>query len=181
MGKTGIETLELRTLRVEDESSFRDAVDEFSRVTPPWEFAFDFDASINFSDYVRQREGQSRGVGVREDFVPNTFLVGVVGGVVVGRVSLRHSLNDFLAKVGGHIGYGVVPSQRRRGYATAMLQLAIPVCRSLGIGRALIICDEGNVGSRKVIETCGGVFERLIECPEPGVPKRRYWIDTGTR
>jgi predicted acetyltransferase len=172
------ERLELRTLRVEDEWSFRKAVEEFECETPPWQFAFGFDKSLAFSDYVKQLEGHPRGVGLPEGFVPNTFFVGVVDGVVVGRLSLRHSLNDFLARVGGHIGYGVVPSQRRRGYATEMLRQAIPICESLGIEGALITCDEHNIGSRKVVEACGGVFEGIIKCAESGVPKRRYWLHT---
>ena len=172
------ERLKLRKLRTEDESSFRKAIEEFGREVPPWQFAFGFTESLAFSDYVKQLEGQSRGIGVPEGFVPNTFFVGVVDGVVVGRLSLRHSLNDFLAKVGGHIGYGVVPSRRRRGYATEMLRQAIPVCVSLGIERALITCDEHNVGSQKVVEACGGIFEGIIDCPELGVRKKRYWIYT---
>jgi predicted acetyltransferase len=170
------ERLELRMLRVGDESSFRNAVEEFRHETPPWRFAFGFEESLDFSDYVRRLEEHSRGIDVPAGFVPNTFFVGVVAGMVVGRLSLRHSLNDFLARVGGHIGYGVVPSQRRRGYASAMLRLAIPICGAMGIDRALITCDEHNVGSRKVIEACGGVFESLIECADSGIPKRRYWI-----
>lgn len=170
--------LELRMLRKEDERSFRQAVEEFGRETPPWQFAFGFDGSRAFSDYVKQLEGHSRGVDLPEGFVPNTFLVGVVDEVVVGRLSLRHSLNDSLARIGGHIGYGVVPSQRRRGYATEMLRQAIPYCASLGIGRALITCDEHNAGSRKVVEACGGIFEGIIDCPQSGIPKRRYWLYT---
>jgi predicted acetyltransferase len=170
------ERLELRMLRTEDEWSFRKAIKEFGRETPSWQFAFGFDESVAFSNYVKQLEGHSRGVGVPESFVPNTFFVGVVDGVVVGRLSLRHSLNDSLARVGGHIGYGVVPSQRRRGYATEMLRQAIPICAALGIGRALITCDEHNIGSCKVVEACGGIFEGIIDCPESGVPKRRYWL-----
>lgn len=165
-------------LRVEDERSFRKALDEFEREVPPWQFAFGFSESEAFSDYVKQLEGHSRGIGVPEGFVPNTFFVGIVAGVVVGRLSLRHSLNDFLAKIGGHIGYGVIPSQRKRGYATEMLRQAIPVCVSLGIEKALISCDEHNVGSRKVIEACGGIFEGVVDCPEAGIPKRRYWLYT---
>jgi predicted acetyltransferase len=172
------EKLQLRMLRVEDEWSFRKALDEFERETPPWQFAFGFNPSASFSDYVNQLEGHSRGVGLPEGFVPNTFFVGIVQGVVVGRLSLRHSLNGFLAKIGGHIGYGVIPSQRRRGYATEMLRQALPFCVSLGIEKALITCDEHNVGSRKVIEACEGIFEGLIDCPESGPPKRRYWLST---
>lgn len=168
-------------LRTEDEWSFRRAVEEFERETPPWQFAFGFDGASAFSDYVKQLEEHSRGVGVPDNFVPNTFFVGIVDGVVVGRLSLRHTLNDFLARFGGHIGYGVVPSQRRRGYATEMLRQAIPSCASLGIERALISCDEHNVASRKVIEACGGIFERIVDCQDSGIPKRRYWLHTTAR
>ena len=170
--------LELRTLRFEDESSFKNAVAEFQRESPPWQFAFDFDPSSAFSDYVKQLERHSRGIDVPEAFVPNTYLVGVVDNIIVGRVSLRHSLNDFLARIGGHIGYGVIPSQRKRGYATEMLRQALPFAASLGITKALIICHEHNVASRKIIEACGGTFESVIDCPESGIPHRRYWLPT---
>jgi RimJ/RimL family protein N-acetyltransferase len=64
------------------------------------------------------------------------------------------------------------------GYATEMLKRAIPICASLGIPKALITCDEYNVGSRKVIESCGGSFEGMAECDDSGIPKRRYRLHT---
>ena len=170
------ERLELRMLRPEDESSFREAVEAFRRETPPFSFAFGFDGAGSFAEYASRLEGYSRGIGVPENFVPNTFLVGVVAGAIVGRLSLRHTLNEGLANIGGHIGYGVVPSQRRRGFASEMLRQAIPRCAALGIERALITCDVDNVASRRVIEGCGGIFERIIDDAESGVPKRRYWL-----
>lgn len=171
-------TLMLRPLEVGDEISFKNALVEFAGETPPWEFAFGFSDSMPFSEYVSLLEGRSRGIGVPPTFVPNTYFVGVVNGVVVGRVSVRHVLNEALAQVGGHIGYGVIPSQRNRGYATAMLRLAMPICASLGIRQALITCDASNIASRKVIEKCGGIFERIINCPDTGHPKMRYWLPT---
>jgi predicted acetyltransferase len=169
--------LQLRTLRVADEDAFRLAVEEFRRVDPEWEFAIHYNPQASFADYVRRLESWSKGQELPLRFVPNTFLVGVVGNSIVGRVSIRHELNDFLARIGGHVGYGVVPSFRGRGYATQMLWLAFPVARSLGITRLLITCDDGNIASSRVIEKNGGVFEGKVEGPDLTIPKRRYWID----
>lgn len=172
--------LKLRPLQVEDEASFKQAVEEFKSETPPWEFAFHFDPAADFAAYVQRLENWSRGLELTGKFVPNSFFVGVVNGTIVGRLSLRHCLNDFLRRIGGHIGYGVIPSQQRRGYATAMLTQALPLCAKLGIERALVTCDVDNIGSQKVVEKCGGVFESVTDDPDLEIQKRRYWIDTGS-
>ena len=169
--------LELRQLRPEDESSFRNAVAEFKEEVPPFEFAFDFDDSIPFSEYVKKLNGWSLGIGLPDKFVPNTFLVGVVDGTIVGRLSLRHCLNDFLERIGGHIGYGVVPQYRMQGYAREMVKQALPLCESLGIKKVLITCDVDNHASMKVIERCGGVFQNETNDPKLKIQKRRYWIN----
>ena len=169
--------LKLRSLLPEDEATFRKAVAEFKNEMPPFEFAFDFNESIPFIEYVRKIDGWAVGKELPDNFVPNTFLVGVVDRQIVGRISIRHCLNDYLEKIGGHLGYGVIPSCRKQGYATEMLRAAFPICLSLGISKVLITCDVNNKGSRRVIEKCGGTFENITNDSRLEVQKRRYWID----
>jgi predicted acetyltransferase len=109
----------------------------------------------------------------RPDWVPMTTLWYVEDDTFLGRLAIRHRLTPFLLELGGHIGYGVRPTARLRGHATAMLRRALPVCRELGIDRVLLTCDTTNTGSRKVIETNGGEFE------DERSGKLRYWIRTG--
>lgn len=109
----------------------------------------------------------------RPDWVPMTNLWYAQGDSFLGRLSIRHRLSPFLLELGGHIGYAVRPGARRQGHATAMLRDALPLCRQLGIERALLTCDSTNTASRKVIEANGGEFE-----DRRGV-KLRYWIRTG--
>ncbi len=99
---------------------------------------------------------------------------------VVGMLDIRHCFNDFLRQYGGHIGYSVAPSERRRGYATQMLRMALPKCRALGIDRVLITCVRGNEGSRRTILNNGGHYESTVYEPDEGVFLERYWIDVRT-
>jgi len=104
----------------------------------------------------------------------------VDGEEVVGFLQLRHRLNDFLAEVGGHVGYAVRPSRRREGHASRALGLALDRARELGLDRVLVTCDDDNVASAGVIEGQGGVLEDVRDGAAYGCgPKRRYWIELG--
>ena len=106
--------------------------------------------------------------------VAETTLWLVDGDEYLGRIALRHTLTPELALVGGHVGYDVRPSRRRQGHATRMLRLAMPHLAALGIDPALITCDEDNIGSRRVIEACGG--QLATDHVVPGA--LRYWLRT---
>ncbi|WP_405808303.1 GNAT family N-acetyltransferase [Streptomyces sp. NBC_00210] len=127
-----------------------------------------------FAGYVARLGAESLEETPRpQGWVPHTNLWFVDGDTYLGRLAIRHRLTPFLHELGGHVGYAVRPSARRRGHATAMLRDCLPYARTLGIESLLVTCDAGNVGSRKVIEANGGVLE------DQRGEKRRYWIRTG--
>ncbi|AXK37529.1 GNAT family N-acetyltransferase [Streptomyces armeniacus] len=125
-----------------------------------------------FAEYVEAVRADARPQPTRADgMVPCTTLWYVDGDAYLGRLAIRHSLTPWLLEWGGHVGYDVRPSARRRGHATAMLRDALPVAyERLGLESVLVTCDEGNVASRKVIEACGGSYEDLRS------GKLRYWV-----
>jgi predicted acetyltransferase len=139
-------------------------------------FGLGYSPDMSFDDYIKQLEDHRAGVNLPERFVPSSFLVAEVGGEIVGRTSIRHRLNDFLLQEGGHIGYGVLPAHRRRGYATEILRQSLIIVRSIGIDRVLVTCDDDNIGSIRTIESCGGKLENVVTTERPA-PLRRYWID----
>lgn len=111
------------------------------------------------------------------DHVASTFLLAFQAERVVGRMSLRHRLNAKLERIGGHIGYVVVPEFRGRGYATEILRQSLALAKDrLGLNRVLVTCDEDNGASRRVIEKHGGVLENVVTGPDLPIAKRRYWI-----
>ena len=96
---------------------------------------------------------------------------------MVGTIQVRHTLNQMLAAYGGHIGYSVRPSERRKGYAARMLREVLPFCRQLGLSRVLITCTPDNEASRRVILSAGGVYESTVFEADRNRELERYWID----
>lgn len=95
---------------------------------------------------------------------------------LVGFIQLRHSLNKELLSDGGHIGYSIRPTERRKGYASEMLKLCLKEARELGLSSVLITCDVDNIASETVIRKAGGVLENSITTNQ-GLMKKRFWID----
>jgi predicted acetyltransferase len=169
--------LRLRLPRQDEEEEFLRAHRATSPEVPY--FLHFYKEGMLFSRYLEVLAEQERGLNLALNHVPSTFLFAFVGPRIVGRVSIRHSVNAFLERVGGHIGYAVVPEFRRRGYATTILHLSIQMARDkFGLTRILLTCDDDNIGSIRTIEKNGGILENIITGPDLDKPKRRYWIET---
>lgn len=175
-------SLRLRPYRKGDASAAIAAHEEV--LADDFHFLLGWNATMSWSDFLRVLDEQRRGVNLLEHQVRAAQLVADVDGEFVGRVSIRFELNDFLATTGGHIGYAVVPAHRKKGYATEILRQALVVIRAESVDRVLVTCSDANVGSRRVIENCGGSFESIVPleagqslCHDDAQGVRRYWIE----
>lgn len=106
-----------------------------------------------------------------ESFVPATYYLMYADGKIVGAINLRRGDNDFILNYAGHIGYGVAPWERNKGYATQALKLCLNEARKIGMKRVLLTTDLNNIASQRVIAKCGGVFE----CDHGD--KKLFWIN----
>ncbi len=114
---------------------------------------------------------------VREGLVPAaTYLALDESEKLIGMIDIRHRLNSNLLNYGGHIGYSVRKSERRKGFATKMLKLALEKCIELNINEILITCDKNNIASSKIIIANGGILENEMFDPNDNTMTQRYWI-----
>ncbi len=168
--------LELVKLTRENRQLLLDMLAEWKALAPqehtPWAI-FRNDPS-DFDRYLAELE-------VPEDndrgLVPDTalFCLDKDQNIFLGAVNIRHRLNQRLLTDGGHIGDGIRPTQRRKGYATAMIALALDECRKLGLRRVLMCCNADNIGSARSIQKNGGMLENEI-ISKDGDVVQRYWI-----
>src|SRR4051812_4452317 len=166
--RPGPDELWLRPLGTEDEAVAGQAHDEL--VADDFPSLLDRERAGTWNSYVGMLGRWRRALDLPADRVAAAFLLAQVGPDVVGRASIRFALNEHLRTTGGHIGYAVRPAFRKRGYATEILRQALVVARAEGVGRALVICEEDNAVSARVIAANGGV-------EEPGAGDlRRFWI-----
>lgn len=162
--------IELRECSIDDGSDILEMIREIG----PGENGFMNDgysmSDSDFKDYLVRSVNISRGIGLETAWVPQTKFWLIVDGRPVGIGKLRHYLNDNMRENGGHIGYCIRPSERGKGIGIILLCELLKKARELHIPRALIICNETNTASRRVIENNGGKLERIAS------DKCYYWI-----
>lgn len=139
----------------------------------PWVVA---ESPADFDTYLHHLREQELGKNIPQNFVSHsTFWLLSGKDHIAGAVNIRHNLNEFLTERGGHIGYGIRPSDRQKGYATAILSLALAEVKRMGMKEVLLTCDQTNIASEKTILKNGGKFdsEFIEEC---GNVVKRFWI-----
>ena len=134
---------------------------------------------MEYDKWLENTRRNSNPETVRTDWVvaDTFFAVRKTDGRIIGTVDIRHNLdNEFLSEYGGHIGYAVRPSERRKGYATQILKMALKHAKSIGLSRVMLGCYADNLASIKTIEKCGGVPAETKPYAD-GKPMNVYWIE----
>jgi predicted acetyltransferase len=135
-------------------------------------------AIADFDRFMQQCSDEAVGHNLAAGRVPQSTFWLVRGGQrILGCSRLRHTLNAFLEEQGGHIGYDVRPSERRRGYGTLLLYLTLEKALDLGLKRVLVTADSANVASWRIIEKNGGVLHDEALSQHTGEFLRKYWIE----
>lgn len=161
----------------EYEKQAYDYIQEFKKNNSPINGVGGLDCYLdNYDEWLEKLEIE-RKMQPTPDRVPaETFmLIRKSDNKLLGIVNIRMSLNDKLLQHSGHIGYGIRPSERKKGYASYQLYCALKFCDENGIDRALLTCDKNNIGSAKTIQNCYGVLENEIQ--EENRITQRYWIN----
>ena len=133
----------------------------------------------NYEEWLVKLEEDRVRVPSEEKVPADTyFLVRENDNRIIGMINIRHCLNRNLRIIGGHIGYSIRPSERRKGYNKVNLYLGLLRCQELGTDEVLMDCDAKNLGSAKTMQALGGKMIR--EWHEPDIYKtylQDYSID----
>lgn len=166
--------LVLRELNESDEQAFLEGAKEWVGESPHW-YSFIW-PGVQFSKMLDILKKETLGVDLKPDRVPHTMLYAFLDEKIIGRVSVRHTLNDHLRKRGGHIGYAVAKNYRNNGHATEMVRQAIDYCKKLNLTSIMVTCADDNIPSWKIIENFHGKLEDRVWDEEDKEIIRRYWI-----
>ncbi|ANE48663.1 GCN5 family acetyltransferase [Paenibacillus swuensis] len=140
----------------------------------PWVVSKD---PADFKDMIQFLHDNEKGEHLPEDWVPSsTYWLVTDDQRILGAVNIRHGLTEKLFNGGGHIGYGIRPTERQQGYATKLLAMSLEITKELGIRKVLVVCDEGNIASERTILNNGGVQDASFT-EEDGNAVKRFWIE----
>lgn len=176
--------MELREATKQDKEKIIEMYDEYMRseLIPGidrFEGIRDFEKleKLSFNDWIEDLEKNKYEENLPESYSPHTLYLAINdNNKIVGAIGIRWKQVPVLMTFGGLIGYSIRPSQRRKGYASEMLKLALDKFKNTNIENILITCKDFNIASKKVIERNGGIFENTYSNNDDGYTYLRYWI-----
>ena len=144
----------------------------------PWFLDEPFETIEEFAEFIKMLDNVENGIVDKKFSSSTSYFVINESGRLIGATSLRHYLTVDGFKTWGHIGYGVRPSERRKGYATEMLKMMLQEAKNKKINKVLLGAYTSNIGSCKVIEKCKGILENVVIDPNDAKETiNRYWIN----
>lgn len=169
----------LRELTIDDEVAFLNGFEDWKNEDIAW-YSFVWKPGMPFSDHLTLLSDQKEQNKIPTNKVPSSMLYAFVNTEIVGRLSIRHELNDGLMERGGHLGYAVSPRHRQKGYATEIFKQGLKYCQGLGLQKVLVTCGDHNTGSWKIIEKFAAHLENRTTDTTNNEVVRRYWVDVPT-
>lgn len=132
-----------------------------------------------YEDWLEKLENDLDFENIKPGRVPAStyFLLRKTDNRILGIINIRYELNEYLENYGGHIGYSIRATERRKGYGHKQLKLGLDKCLEIPINRVLITCREDNKGSENVIKSCGGIYEDTRFSKKENDYLKRYWIE----
>jgi predicted acetyltransferase len=157
------------------QDSYLEALQEFQAEGRHLEISLE-EVAAHFGDFVQCLREQADRAKLKPGRVPHWHFWLIDGNDYIGRLILRTGVNEHLLQIGGHIGYEIRPSRRRQGYGKLILKYGLERAKTFGLERVLLTCDEDNLGSRRIIESLGGILESIIEVEQWPAKVCHYWI-----
>lgn len=172
----------LREIEINDKKEIEEMALEFQNANDeyPFEGVSDLKKVLenSFEEYYNNLETNKHIDEIYPNFAnQTTFVLADETGHIYGLANLRHELKGNLINIGGHVGYGIRPSERKKGYATIQLGLLLEKMDEMGIEKALITCRENNIGSKKTMGKFIGESDTLVPSMYERIMEYRYWID----
>lgn len=122
----------------------------------------------NFESYIQETRNAKRGV---TSGVPRSEYWLMDGDIYIGTIQIRHTPSGRYPNIKSHIYYEIRPSKRSLGYGTHILRLGLKKAKTIGLSELIIVCDEDNIGSKKIIEANGGVLLSKEKIPDGSILK----------
>lgn len=159
----------------EYEKSWKEALQEFEEEKKDgfWNVP---EKPTSITEYMQRTDDHTNGINIPDNWMPATTYWLIDNEEFVGHVNIRHKLVDWSRKIGGHIGFAIRKSARKKDYGSKILKLALEKAKERGLEKVLVTCDDTNIGSRKIIEKNKGQLQDIIDVDAVAV--RRYWIET---